>query len=61
MHDWWIPNYHIVHSVAICQTSYNDFFEVYITETVTLSPNIQTVYNPQTMARDHLKIRYSNS
>jgi len=23
------------------QTSYNDFFEVYITETVTLSPNIQ--------------------
>ena len=25
------------------QTSYNDFFEVYITETVTLSPNIQMV------------------
>ena len=37
------------------QTSYNDFFEVYITETVTLSPNIQTVYNLQTMSRDHLK------
>ena len=25
------------------QTSYNDFFEVYITETVTLSPKTQTV------------------
>jgi len=25
------------------QTSYNDFFEIYITETVTLSPNIQMV------------------
>ena len=25
------------------QTSYDDFFEVYITETVTLSPNIQMV------------------
>jgi len=25
------------------QTSYNDFFEVYITETVTLSPNTQMV------------------
>ena len=24
-------------------------------ETVTLSPNIQTVYNLQTMSRDHLK------
>ena len=29
------------------QTSYNDFFEVNITETVTLSPNIQTVNNPK--------------
>ena len=37
------------------QTSYNDFFEVYITETVTLSPNIQTVYHLQTISRDHLK------
>ena len=27
------------------QTSYNDFFEVYITETVTLSPYIQTSTN----------------
>ena len=26
------------------QTSYNDFFEVYITEAVTLSPNIQMVF-----------------
>ena len=37
------------------QTSYNDFFEVYIIDTVTLSPNIQTVYNLQTMSRDHSK------
>jgi len=28
------------------QTSYNDFFEVYITETVTSSPNIQMVIWP---------------
>jgi len=28
------------------QTSYNDFFEVYITETVTSSPNIQMVLWP---------------
>jgi len=42
------------------QTSYNDFFEVYITETVTLSPNIQiwcyhqfnSINQSQTMSRD---------
>jgi len=42
------------------QTSYNDFFEVYITETVTLSPNIQMVLltssgqsiYPSTMSHD---------
>ena len=31
------------HNCLIYQTSYNDFFEVYITETVTLSPNTQMV------------------
>jgi len=39
------------------QTSYNDFFEVYITETVTLSPNFQMVILTsllQTMSRDQL-------
>ena len=44
------------------QTSYNDFFEVYITETVTLSPNIQiwcyhqfdAINQSQTMSRDQL-------
>ena len=40
------------------QNSYNDFFEVYITETVTLSPNIQTVNQLQTKSRDQLNIRY---
>jgi len=42
------------------QTSYNDIFEVYITETVTLSPNIQiwcyhqfnSINQSQTMSRD---------
>ena len=34
------------------QTSYNDFFEVYITETVTLSPIFKTVNKLQTRSRD---------
>jgi len=29
----------VIWSLIVNQTSYNDFFEVYITETVTLSPN----------------------
>jgi len=33
------------------ETLYNDFFEIYITKTVTLSPNVQTVLWPVYLSR----------